>query len=148
MTTLLSSAPLAAMLTLLTLSAPCQAAEIRGFRGIAWGDSAARLGPVQQVSKTAGVTCYERASESLVFGDSVIEGVRFCFRQDRLFMVAIASRAPPERIRAEFQSTYGPPDKRSPGSMSWLARSSPSRAELVYAKGQPTVLSIYSVKET
>jgi hypothetical protein len=32
--------------------------------------------------------------------------------------------------------------------MSWLAKSSPSRAELVFAKGQPTVLSIYSAEES
>lgn len=108
------------------------AAELRGFRGLAWGDSAVRLGSsAEKVQVNGELACYRRQSENLMFGDSLLTEIRYCFNQDRLFMVTLDSDEGHEKLAAEFQITYGPPSVRRENLMSWGDRGARSHVEIV-----------------
>ena len=138
-----TAAKLTAVLGLGLVAASAGALELRGFRGVSWGEGVEALGAVT-VSHTEGeVTCYQRDRENLLFGDTPLNGVRYCFHQDRLFMVAIDAAANARALTAEFQRTYGRPDARRGQAATWGAKGSGTRAELA-ASGATARLVIYS----
>jgi hypothetical protein len=118
-------------LLLSLVAAGAGATELRGFRGIAWGDPSERLGPAEKVQVTGDVVCYRRERENLMFGDSTLTEVRFCFNRDRLFLVTLDSDEGQEKLAAEFQSTYGPPSVRRPKLVAWGNRGARSHVEIV-----------------
>lgn len=139
-----------AMLVLLGVAAAGAAAgELRGFRGMAWGDSAERLGPAEKVQVSGDVTCYKRERENLMFGDSSLTEVRFCFNQDRLFMVTLDSDEGQEKLAAEFQGTYGPPSVRRAKLVAWGDRSARSHVEIVptTSRGKSALMLVSSTYE-
>jgi len=141
-----SFAKLVAVLCLGLASLAANALELRGFRGIAWGDGADNLGPAAVVDHANGdVVCYKRERENLLFGDSPLHQVRYCFHQDRLFMVTLDSAVGLEAMVAELQRTYGPPTARLHNTASWGRASSSARAELVSlpAGGPLSRLTLY-----
>lgn len=133
-----------ASLSLVCLSA--NAFELRGFRGVVWGSTSAQLGPASIVSSSGDVTCYKRERENMLFGDSPISEVRYCFHRDHLYMVAVDSEVDSAALVAEVQRTYGAPHVRQSNVLTWGEKSTPARAELVSsAAGHPaSVLTIYS----
>ena len=136
----------AAGLGLACLSA--NAFELRGFRGVSWGATSAQLGPANVVSSSGDVSCYKRERENMLFGDSPISEVRYCFHRDRMYMVAVDSPADSAALVAEFQRTYGPPHARQSKVVAWGGKSTPARAELVSSAAgrSASVLTIYSNK--
>jgi len=98
-----------------------QAVELRGFRGVMWGDAPAYLGPAQQVQADGSVSCYRRENDNLLFGDSPLEGVRYCFQRDRLFLVILDATVGLDSLMADFRSGYGAPDVYTPGYARWGA---------------------------
>jgi hypothetical protein len=120
--------------------------EMKGFRGISWGDSAQRLGAATQVSNAGGVECYARPDENLMFGDSALSSVHYCFRGDRLFKVTLQSEGGFAALAAEFRSTYGRPHGVAKRRATWGDASSATRAELSSASQGDTgaMLSISS----
>lgn len=124
------------------------AVELRGFRGISWGDGSVALGAAVLVSQEGKVTCYQRERENLLFGDSELSGVRYCFEQDRLFLVSVESAQRPEVLAGEFGRTYGSPQRLADGRLSWQAKPGASGAEvLAVAQGRPgSSLMLYSTQ--
>ncbi len=128
----MSAATKTALALLLTGAAfAAGAADLRGFRGVSWGESAERLGPAEKVQVSGDVVCYKRERESLVFGDSALTEVRFCFNQDKLFLVTLDSDEGQAKLTAEFQSTYGPPSVRRGKVVAWGASGDVSQVEIV-----------------
>jgi hypothetical protein len=120
---------------------PAGAVELRGFRGFAWGVDADSLGEAQQVSSDAGVQCYRRERENLLYGDSPIREVRYCFHDDRLFLVIVDSQVDEATLAAEFQVTYGPPSLRAKALSVWGDASTAVRVEI---DGAPAAMRIWS----
>jgi hypothetical protein len=119
--------------------------ELRGFRGVSWGEGAEALGTASVSHSDGDVTCYQRERENLLFGDTALNGVRYCFHQDRLFMVTVDAAADAKALSTEFQRTYGRPDARRAQAASWGSKSSGTRAEII-ASGAAARLTIYSNK--
>jgi hypothetical protein len=125
-----------------------QAVELRGFRGISWGEAAVQLGEADAVSQEGDVTCYRRERENLLFGDTAVSGVQYCFHQDRLFLVSIESDAQGDALAGEFQRTYGEPQQVSAGRKVWAGKPGAARAELLpVVGGQPgSTLTLYATQ--
>jgi hypothetical protein len=104
------------------------------------------LGPAAVDHANGDVVCYKRERENMLFGDSPVNEVRYCFHQDRLFMVTLDSAVSLKAMITELQRTYGPPNARLHNTASWGSASSSARAELVSppAGGPPSRLTIYS----
>lgn len=141
-----TTAQLSAALVLGLAAIGANALELRGFRGVTWGEGANALGTAVATQSDGDVTCYRRETENLLFGDSALNGVRYCFHQDRLFMVALDAAVDAKALSAEFQRAYGRPDARQGLAASWGNKTSGTHAELV-ANGKTTArLTIYSNK--
>jgi len=137
---------LSAALVLGLAAVGANALELRGFRGVAWGEGADALGAAIATHQDGDVTCYQRETENLLFGDSALTGVRYCFHQDRLFMVALDAAVDARTLSAEFQRTYGRPDAHQGLAASWGSKTSGTHAELV-ARGKTMArLTLYSSK--
>jgi hypothetical protein len=135
---------LAATLALGLAALGTQAFELRGFRGVAWGDSAEALGPATQVDAQGEVTCYRRESENLMFGASALREVRYCFHRDQLFRVDIGTGAGRQALRSEFQRAYGAPSSAGARGVGWgSATRGSARARLV-GDAEGATLALYS----
>ena len=120
------------------------AVELRGFRGVPWGAGVDSLGPVQLASASGEVSCYRRQHENMLFGDSPLKDVRFCFHDDHLFMVAVDAATDVETLVQEFAATYGPPDGSASTKTIWGNRTTRARVEMVApAQGSASML-LYS----
>jgi hypothetical protein len=139
------TAKLTALFCLSVAAVGAHAFELRGFRGVSWGEGAEALGAATVAYAEGQVTCYQRERENLMFGDSALKGVRYCFHQDRLFMVAIDAAVDAKALTTEFQHTYGRPDARQAQTVSWGGKASGTRAD-VMASGAAARLTIYSNK--
>lgn len=140
------SAPTAAAL-LLAVAGAAQAAspQMRGFRGLMWGDPPAHLGSALEVARDGDVRCYQRERENLLFGDSGLRSVQYCFRHDKLFMVALDSLVEAGALRAEFERGYGPPDESRGLTLRWRSAGEPVSAEIVSRKANaPATLRLRS----
>jgi len=104
------------------------------------------LGPAAVDHANGDVVCYKRERENMLFGDSPVNEVRYCFHQDRLFVVTLDSAVSLKAMITELQRTYGPPNARLHNTASWGSASSSARAELVSppAGGPPSRLTSYS----
>lgn len=120
-----------------------QAFQLQGFRGLAWGDAAGRLGESRLVAQEGDVACYQRRHENLLFGDSTLTSVRYCFVHDRLFMVTLAAAVDAKALTRQVARTYGQPDAQRGPAAVWGVPASGSYAELV-AHGKRSQLSFYS----
>lgn len=121
------------------------AVELRGFRGVPWGSDVQSLGAAELVASGGEVQCYRRERENLLYGDSPINEVRFCFHRNHLFMVVIDSKVDQNALLAEFQGTYGPPNVRVPARAAWGDASTRARVEIVApAVGAPASLRMVS----
>ncbi|MBC7956595.1 MAG: hypothetical protein H7Y33_12090 [Cytophagales bacterium] len=146
MKSLQRTAKLTALFCLSVAALSANAFELRGFRGVSWGEGAEALG-ASVVSNTEGdVTCYQRERENMMFGDTALKAVRYCFHQDRLFMVMLDAPVAAKAVSAELQRTYGRPDARHGVAASWGGKSSGTRAELAAIGSTSTRLTIYSNK--
>ena len=139
-------AKLSAALCLGLVALAANAFELRGFRGVSWGDSAEALGMSSVAQIEGDVTCYQRERENLLFGDSALNGVRYCFHQDRLFMVTLDAAVGSKALSAELQRTYGRPSAHSAQAASWGNPTSGTRADLVANGDTAARLTIYSNK--
>jgi len=104
---------------LLGVMGPANAAslQMRGFRGLMWGDPPAHLGAAHLVSTEAGVQCFERERENLLFGDATLQSVRYCFQDGALFLVRLSAAGSGAALRSEFERGYGAPEPRSTGAL-------------------------------
>ncbi len=119
------------------------AVELRGFRGLMWGDTPEYLGAAQVVHDDGAVACYQREEENLLFGDSPLKAVRYCFRQGHFFLVTLEAAVGAEQLAAEFQGGYGRPDLSGPGYARWGQSGAPLVAEvLTPAPGGPASLRL------
>ena len=132
------------VLCLGALSTTANALEMRGFRGVSWGEGAAALGEAHAVLSHGDTVCYRRAKENMVFGQVALHTVRYCFQRDRLFMVIVDAAVEPKAVIAEFQSAYGPPQYRVGQAVSWGGPTSGTHAELSPRTAIATRLTIYS----
>jgi hypothetical protein len=130
-----------AVLVAAAAAMPAGAVELRGFRGFAWGADADTLGEAQRVSSEGGVQCYRRERENLLYGDNPIREVRYCFHDDRLFLVVVDSEVDASALAAEFESTYGPPTQRAKAWSAWGDATTPVRVEIA---GAPASMRIWS----
>lgn len=125
--------------------ATAHAFELQGFRGVSWGDDASLLGAAKLVHEQGELRCYRRERENLMFGDSPLKDVRYCFRNDRLFLVMIEADATREDMVPQFQRTYGPPHLRSAAMVSWGGKADAVHVEMLSAPGsRHTLLRIHS----
>ena len=108
-----------------------QAIELRGFRGVPWGAGVDSLGASQLAYTDGDVRCYRRERENMLYGDSPVKDIRYCFHQDQLFMVALDAEVALDTLVQEFAATYGPPDWRVPAKTTWGDRSTRARVEMV-----------------
>jgi len=130
------STALAATLLLVT-SLPAHASvQLRGFRGLMWGDPSAHLGAAERISSDGAVQCYRRTNENLLFGDSPLQGVRYCFHRDQLFMVLVDAAVDAATLQAEFQRGYGAPDTASASFARWGGPQAPLQVELNPTRSQ------------
>lgn len=136
----------AAFVLSLVAAGGVNAFELRGFRGVSWGEGVEALG-ASTVAQTVGqVTCYQREHENMLYGNTPLNGVRYCFHKDRLFMVALDAPVTPKAFVAEFQRIYGRPDSLRGEAASWGTKVSGTRAELASVGHEVTRLTIYSKK--
>ncbi|HEX6703154.1 MAG TPA: hypothetical protein VF169_00230 [Albitalea sp.] len=141
----LRSASLAAVVAWGLSAMTANAVELRGFRGVPWGAAPDSLGAAAVVAERGEVRCYRRERENLLYGDSPIREVRFCFHRNHLFGVEIDSEVDQRTLRAEFQSSYGPPAFSVPSRASWGDQSTRARVEIVAPPtGSPASLHIFS----
>ena len=123
--------PLIAMLSALALgSVAAQAVELRGFRGVAWGSSVDGLGPASLAYQQGEVRCYRRERENMLYGDSPVKDIRYCFHHDHLFLVALEADVGVDELVHEFQSTYGAPDVSVPAKVTWGDHATRARVEM------------------
>ena len=137
----MKAASLGLLIAASALSTPAGAVDLRGFRGFAWGTDVDSLGAAQQVSSEPGVQCYRRERENLLYGDSPLRSVRYCFHDDRFFLVILDSTVDGATLAAEFQSTYGPPADQTAAHAVWGDASSRARVEIA---GAPASMRIWS----
>jgi hypothetical protein len=123
-----------------------QAFELRGFRGVSWGEGAEALGAATVVQTVGDATCYLRERENMLFGDIALNAVRYCFHQDRLFVVMLDAPVPPKTFIADFARSYGAPNARRGQSASWGTKASGTRADLAASGDETARLTIYSSK--
>jgi hypothetical protein len=84
------------------------AVELRGFRGLQWGDAADKLGAQARFVRTdGGLRCYTRPNENLLFGDAALNNVQYCFGPSGLTRIWLDAAAPWAALRAEFEQGYG-----------------------------------------
>jgi hypothetical protein len=121
------------------------AVDLRGFRGFAWGSDVDSLGDARQVSSEGGVQCYRRESENLLYGDSALREVRYCFHEARLFLVVVDSKVDSATLAAEFHGTYGPPVQHTARKATWGDAGSRARVEI---SGTPASMRIWSNEYT
>ena len=112
-------------------SAAASAVELRGFRGVPWGGNVDSLGVSQVAYRSGEVTCYRRERENMLYGDSPVTDIRYCFHRNQLFMVALDAEVALDVLVREFAGTYGPPDWRVPAKTSWGDHSTRARVEMV-----------------
>jgi hypothetical protein len=129
LTVLLATTSAALSLALVVLDA--QAFELRGFRGVHWGEGADALRGVTLMQRDGDVDCRQRETENLIFGDTHLTGVHYCFHRDRLVMVVLDAPVKRSTFSTEFQQTYGRPDAQLDGADTWGDASSTTRARLV-----------------
>lgn len=143
-----SFAKLAAIACLGLASFGANALELRGFRGVAWGDGADKLGAATVDQTSGDVVCYRRERENMLFGERAVNEVRYCFHRDQLFMVTLDAAAGMKAMISELQRTYGRPQARLGNSVSWGTASTMARADLVAlpAGGSQSRLTIRSNK--
>ncbi len=139
-------AKLSAIACLGLVALGAQALELRGFRGVSWGEGAEALGVATPVHSQGDVTCYRRERENLVFGDSPLNDVRYCFQQDRMVMVILDAAVEQSALVTEFQRTYGRPTARVGQTVSWGGRATSTQADLLAAGQSGSRLAIYSSK--
>ena len=71
--------------------------------------------------------------------------MRFCFRDDRLFLVIVDAEVGRQALVAEFASSYGAPDEESATRSTWGDGTTRARAEIVGpASGAAASMRIYS----
>ncbi len=134
------------VLTCLSLAAlSVQAFNMRGFRGVSWGEASETIGEARVTYTAGAVTCFQRERENLLFGDVALIAVRYCFHKDRLFMVRLAAAVSATALAAEFERSYGPPDVRRAHGATWGTQASGARADL-FARAETATLVIYSNK--
>jgi hypothetical protein len=121
-----------------------QALELRGFRGVPWGAGVDSLGVAQLAERSGDVSCYRRENENMLFGDSQLKDVRYCFHRDHLFMVTLDAQVSLDTLVQEFQSTYGPPDRRAAATTGWGDRSTSARVEMQVPPQGGTSMLVYS----
>ncbi|MBL0728815.1 hypothetical protein [Piscinibacter sp. HJYY11] len=119
-----------------------QAFELRGFRGMHWGEGAEALRDAGPAQVDGDVACYQRERENLIFGDTELSGVHYCFHNDRLVMVMLEAPVAREAFSAEFQRTYGRPAKHNAHADVWGGVPSTTHAELVSQGPQGARLTI------
>lgn len=130
-------------LSLVLAAVGAQAFQLRGFRGVEWGAEAERLGvDATVVSREGELTCYQRANENLLFGDTELKAVHYCFVNDRLYSVRLEAAVGAKALAAELQRTYGRPDARRGLNATWGRKATDARAELV-AQGEHSQLTLY-----
>lgn len=110
---------LVALLGLAVASLSASAVELRGFRGVMWGDDVAKLGKSELAYADGDVACYKRERENLLFGDAALQSVRYCFRQEGLVLVQLAAAGDGAALRHEFERGYGAPVQRSGTLLQW-----------------------------
>lgn len=121
-----------AALCLLALAAfDAQAFELRGFRGVLWGEGADALRGEALVHEDGEARCYQREQENLLFGDTPLQGVRFCFDHDKLAMVVLDAPVAAAALSAEFQRAYGRPASQKKGVSTWGGAASATTARVV-----------------
>jgi hypothetical protein len=108
-----------------------QAFELRGFRGVHWGEGADALRGEALVHEDGEARCYQREQENLLFGDTPLQGVRFCFDHDRLAMVVLEAPVPSAALSAEFERAYGRPTSQKNGVSAWGGPSTATTARVV-----------------
>jgi hypothetical protein len=119
-----------AALCLALITFVAHAFELRGFRGVHWGEGADALRGTTVVQTDDDVACYQRESENLIFGDTALKGVRYCFHHDRLVMVMLDAPVARATFSAEFQRAYGRPASQHDGVESWGGTPSTTLARL------------------
>ncbi len=128
-----SRRPIARLIVLLALgwgTAGAAAFELRGFRGVEWGEGVQALGQARLSGAEAGVGCYQRERENLLFGDSALHAVRYCFQAGRLVLVILDAATDVHTLAQDLARTYGQPDLMRPQGVSWGTSRSNTRAEL------------------
>lgn len=119
-----------------------QAFELRGFRGVHWGEGVEALRDVGPAQVDGDVACYQRDRENLMFGDTELSSVRYCFHHDRLVMVMLDAPVAREAFSLEFQRTYGRPATHTPRADVWGGVPSTTQAELVAQGAKAARLTI------
>lgn len=138
-----TAARLIAFSLVLAAVGAAQAFQLRGFRGVEWGAEVERLGAdATVVSREGELTCYQRAHENLLFGDTELKAVHYCFVNDRLTVVRLDAAVGAKALAAELQRAYGRPDARRGLNATWGRKASDARAELV-AQGDRAQLTLY-----
>ena len=130
----------AAATAVLLAASGLQAMELRGFRGVEWGESPARLGSeAVKAEGHQGSACYRRATENLIFGDTPLADVRYCFKEGRFHMAIIDAPVAAPALQQELVGTYGRPTQVNELASRWGNRASSALAELTSTGGRATL---------
>ncbi len=119
--------------TVLTLGACASAGavDLVGFRGVPWGAQPDSVEPAELVSAQGEQRCYRRERENMLWGESPLSAVTFCFHRDRFYMAVVESKTDVQTLSAEFKSMYGAPSMAAPTRVVWGSRNGIARAEIV-----------------
>lgn len=142
LTALVATTSAALSLALATFAA--HAFELRGFRGVHWGEGADALRGVTLMQTDGDLACRQRETENLIFGDTTLNSVHYCFHRNHLVMVVLDAPVPLAAFSTEFQQTYGRPDSQRKGAQAWGDADSKTVAQIV-ATGPNTSRLMLSV---
>lgn len=109
------------------------AVELVGFRGVPWGAEPDSVEPAQLVSAQGEYRCYKRERENMLWGESPLSEVRFCFHRDRFYMAVLESKTDVHTLATEFKSMYGAPTAEAPTRVQWGNGYGAARAEIFAA---------------
>lgn len=121
------------------------AVELVGFRGVPWGAQLESVEPAQVVSAQGEDRCYKREHENMLWGQSPLSDVRFCFHRGRFYMAVLESRTDVRTLASEFTAMYGAPTTEDRTRAVWGSRNGGARVEIVApAPGAPATMRLLS----
>lgn len=125
-------------------SAAFDATELRGFRTAAWGSSVDTLGPSHLVFSSGAVSCYRRELENMLYGESPVKDIQYCYYQDQLFLVAMDTAVDLDTLMQREVASSGAPDWSVPGKATWGDRSTRARVEVTAPQRGSASMLMYS----
>ncbi len=95
---------------------------VPGFRGMQWGDSAAKLGASTPLpkAKPTDYDCYTRATDKPAINDIPVKPIRYCFHDDKFVFLHIEfDKKFTSQMKKSVAAAYGAPNFATSDYLTW-----------------------------